>query len=93
MKNKILFLICFLFAGFNLKAQTKVVQHSDTLVEVVAQVTVESLTDGCILLPQVFKNASGEVFQVWQSKEEKLFIVRQSKKTGRFYRQYLTTSL
>jgi hypothetical protein len=53
------------------------------------QVPGRPTSDSFTVMPYTFTDAKGEVFTVYKSRNDKLYIIRTSKKTGNNYKQYL----
>ena len=90
---KKLFLIIFVALSLNAMAQNKTnnkinaVQTKDGNFKAVAKAKQEPVLTG-----QTYTDANGKTYQVYKSSNNKLFIVRISKKTGNEYRYYLKTN-
>jgi hypothetical protein len=90
---KKLFLIIFVALSLNGQAQSKTenktnaVQTKDGNFKAVTKAKKEPVLTG-----QTYTDANGKTFPVYKSSNNKLFVVRTSKKTGNEYRYYLKTN-
>ena len=88
---KKLFLIIFVALSLNVQAQSKketnAVQTKDGNFKAVAKVKQEPVLTG-----QTYTDANGKTYPVYRSSNNKLFVIRTSKKTGNKYRYYLKTN-
>ena len=90
---KKLFLIIFVVLSLNAMAQNKTdnkinaVQTKDGNFKAVAKTKQQPVLTG-----QTYTDANGIKYPVYKSSNNKLFIVRISKKTGKKYRYYLKTN-
>lgn len=88
---KKLFLIIFVALSLNGQAQSKketnAVQTKDGNFKAVTKAKKEPVLTG-----QTYTDANGKTFPVYKSSNNKLFVVRTSKKTGNEYRYYLKTN-
>lgn len=92
MKKLILISALFLcsFSASFAQSTIKTVATGNVLSEVTTPATLESLTTTSEKTAYTFKTASGEELPVYKSVNGKLFVCRLSKKTGNYYKQYIT---
>lgn len=91
MKKIILIASLFLCSfSFAVNAQIKATASGNVLTEVVTPVTLESLIKTAEITSYTFKTSSGDELPVYKSINGKLFVCRMSKKSGNYYKQYIT---
>lgn len=94
---KKLFLIIFVALSLNVQAQSKTenktenktnaIQTKDGNFKAVTKAKKEPVLTG-----RTYTDANGKTYPVYKSSNNKLFVVRTSKKTGNEYRYYLKTN-
>jgi len=94
MKKAILLLaLAYCMAGFTQSFSPTVTKQGNTYTETQKPPQTEAQAIGkATKTGDVFKTKAGEVYPVYISTAGKLFVVRQSKATGNFYKQYLKTN-
>lgn len=94
MKKAFLILaIAFCMAGYSQTFSPTVTKQGNTYTETAKPPQTEAQIIGkATKTGDVFKTKAGEVYPVYISAQGKLFVVRQSKATGNYYKQYLKTN-
>jgi hypothetical protein len=87
---KKIFLIGLLSFALGTTAQTKVKQDKNGNFTAVQK---EKIKSDSTATGKTFTTSKGEVFAVYKSAQDKLFINRVSKKSGKAYRQYIKVEL